>query len=328
MDVTSQRLYMEQFAKMVDRPDLRPGVPEQYRKNWENRGRPGTVQIFTVQLVDQPCEVTFSLFFDGEEVIQTGIRVKFRNVEIINGVRKGDVLDYKKRGRIDPVTFLKQHYGSKGLVQERAESFTLAVDDDSEPQVWRAVQQLTGQTAEAIKELWRELINTNVNRAGKDQVSPIIKTWLKGQRDKLDMLFLNDVLLLEPREREITYFSGHGHNYMVVCRRLAGRAIRAKIDNADPQWWGGTYYAIRQGELVRMPHDEKDRLKVIKSFDTTMEFPVEEIYVEARHIYSVMFIADEALVWRTRDTINPDRPVFVPPEEPGKVGKLMGRFKR
>lgn len=328
MDVSAQRVLTGQFVKMVDRPDLRPGLPEQYKKNWENRGRTGTVQIFTVPLVDQPCEVTFSLFFDGEEVIQTGIRVKFRNAELINVVRKGDALDYQRRQRIDPVAFLKQHYGSKGLAQGGAESFTLAVDDDSEPQVWRAVQQLTGQTADAIKDMWQELINTNASRPGKDRVSPIIKTWLKSQRDKLDNLFLNDVWLLEPREQEITYFQGHGHNYMVVCKRVSGQIIRAKIDSADPEWWGGTYYAIRQGGLVRVPHDEKDRLKVFKAFDTTLDFPVEEIYVESRHVYSVVFVGEEALVWRTRDTMNPERPVYAPPEEPQKKGKFMGRFRR
>lgn len=332
MDVSTQRALMEQFVKMVDRTDLRPGFPDQFRKNWENQGRMGTVRIFTVQLVDLPCELTFSLFFDQEEVIQTGIRIKYKNVEIVNAVQKGDALDYKNRQRIDPVAFLKQHYGTQRVAARRgggdAESFTLTVDDDSEPQVYRAVEQLTGQTTEALKELWQKLINTNATRAGKDKISPIIKTWLKGQRDKLDMQFLTDAQLLQERLAEVNYFQAHGRTYVVACKRLAGHGIRAKIDSADPEWWGGTYYALRQGELVRMPHDEKDRLKMLRSFDTALEFPVEEIYIEGRHVYSVMFIADEALVWRTRDTINPDMPVYIPPDEPGKVGRLMSRFKR
>src|SRR5437763_1449559 len=54
MDSSTLKHLMGQFAKMVARPDLKPGFPEQYVKHWENQGRSGKVQIVAVQLVDQP----------------------------------------------------------------------------------------------------------------------------------------------------------------------------------------------------------------------------------------------------------------------------------
>jgi len=214
------------------------------------------------------------------------------------------------------------------MPEQGAESFTLAVDDDSEAQVYRAAEQLSGRSVKELQQLWSELLQTNPTRAGKDQISPIIKTWLKSQRDRLDMQYLGDAELLQPRLQEVTSFFAHGRNYTVVCKRLPGQVIRAKIDSADPEWWGGRYYAIRQGVLVRVPHDAKDRQLALKSFSTSLEFPVEDIYVETRHIYCVVFIADEALVWRTRDTVNPDMPYVGPAGEPGKKEKQKPGMKR
>src|SRR4051812_4729843 len=123
MDVTVQKHLMGQFVAMVDRPDLRSGFPEQFQKHWENQGKSGTVQMFRVGLVDQPCEITYSMFFTGdvEEIMQTGIHVKFKGETIINEVRKGDALDFRRTKRIDPVAFLKETFGTVKAQPEDSE---------------------------------------------------------------------------------------------------------------------------------------------------------------------------------------------------------------
>ena len=90
MDVSDHMSLMQSLAKMAALPDLQSDFPEQYSKHWQNQGKSGTVQIFNARLIDQPCELTFRLFFCGEQVIQTGILVKFQDQAAINEVRKGD----------------------------------------------------------------------------------------------------------------------------------------------------------------------------------------------------------------------------------------------
>ncbi len=306
MDVSDHASLMQGLAKMAALPDLQSDFPEQYSKHWQNQGKSGTVQIFNARLIDQPCELTFSLFFSGEQVIQTGILVKFQDQAAINEVRKGDVFDFKNTQRLDPVAILKELVasitGEATETSSESTSFTLAVDDDAESEVFRSVQQLTGMSRDALTTHWSHLLATNQDRPGIDRASPIIKTWLKKQRDLLDMQFLQDAHLLEPRTQETSVFTAHGRTYTVTLHELRGRLIREKIDHAQPEWWGGTFYAISHGRLTRIPHDQKDRLLALKSFDDGLEFPVEDIFVDHRHIYSVIFTADKAIVWRTRTT--------------------------
>ena len=107
---------------------------------------------------------------------------------------------------------------------------------------------------------------------------------------------------LNRRTQETSVFTAHGRTYTVTLQEMRGRLIREKIDHAQPEWWGGTFYAISHGRLTRIPHDQKDRLLARRCFDDGLEFPVEEIFVDHRHIYCVIFTADEAIVWRTRNT--------------------------
>ena len=313
MDTSVLRVLQKKFSKIVSKPDLKSELPEQNKKHWENQGRSGTQQIIHVRLVDQPCEMTFSLFMSPtDEVIQTGIVIKYQNEPVLNEVRKGDALGYKETKRIDPVAFLKGNFATAteeapwgpGVGQVASDSFTLEVDDDSEEEVFRAVEHLCGRTQEELKEFWQGLIAGNGTRLGKDQVSPIIKTWLKRERDRLDMQYLRDADLLLPKEKEIQDFAGHQRFYTVVSKRERGNVIREKVDSADPDWWGGMLYGNQRGKLVRVPHDPRDRVKLLKTFDGAVEFPVEEIFIDHRHIYSVVFIGEEALVFRTRNQVS------------------------
>jgi hypothetical protein len=186
-----------------------------------------------------------------------------------------------------------------------SDSFTLEVDDDSEEEVFRAVEHLSGRNQEELKTIWQGLIAGNGTRLGKDQVSPIIKTWLKRERDRLDLQYLRDADLLLPKEKEIQDFAGHQRFYTVVSKRVRGNLIREKVDAVEPEWWGGMFFGNLHGRLVRVPRDSRERLKLLKTFDSAMEFPTEEIYIDHRHIYSVLFIGDEALVFRTRNQVSP-----------------------
>jgi hypothetical protein len=334
MDSSYQHAAMQRFVKMVDKPNLRSEFPEQFSKHWENKGRSGTVRIIQASLVNEPCDLKFSLFFDGEEVIQTGVQIKFQQEPLINEVRKGDVLDYKNTQRVDLVAFLKQNYGSlsaDGLPREyTSASYALAIDDDAEPQVFRAVRQLTGKSEEEIKEQWTRLVATNPERPGKDRVSPIIKVWLKKERDRLDMQYLQDARILHPRTQEVTQFVAHDRFYTVITKNLSVDAIRANIDCADPEWWSGSFYAYVNTIFSRVPHDPRDRLTFLDQFDSSAEFLTEEIFVDNRHIYSVIYVGEEALVWRTRNQVSA-APVgaFQPPAEPAEPGagrKLLDRL--
>ncbi|HVT82128.1 MAG TPA: hypothetical protein VHM90_15910, partial [Phycisphaerae bacterium] len=112
MDSADYEKLLERFVRMVDKPGLKSEFPEQYQKHWENRGRSGIVQIIQAHLVNEPCELKFSLFFDGAEVIQTGILIKFQREPVINEVRKGDILNYRDQQRVDIVAFLKNSFGT------------------------------------------------------------------------------------------------------------------------------------------------------------------------------------------------------------------------
>jgi len=295
---------VKRFLHMVGRPDLRAEFPEQYQKNWENKGGKGTVQILHVKIAEHPCELTFSLFFNADEVIQTGIVVKYQDETLLNEVRKGDALNYGLTKRIDPVTFLKELFPTANAEAPfDSTSFTLAVDDDSETEVWRAVRQLTGKSESELRVIWEGLIATNAHRLGKDQVSPIIKTWLKRERDRLDLEYLRFAQLLLPRAQEVVAFAAPGHTCVVVGKRMRGSEIRQMIDAVEPEWWGGTFFGRNQGHLVRVAHEQKDRLLALKSFESSFEFPVEELFIDNRHIYSVVFVGQEALVWRTRHEV-------------------------
>ncbi len=334
MDTADYQHLMQRFAKMVDKPNLRSEFPEQFSKHWENKGRSGVVQIIQASLISEPCDLKFSLFFDGEEVIQTGILIRFQQEPVVNEVRKGDYLDYKNSQRVDPVAFLKEHYATvaaDGLSQEfTSESFALATDDDAEPQVMRAVVQLTGKSEEELKATWSHLVSSNPTRVWNEQVSPIIKTWLKKRRDQLDMQFLQDARILHPREQEVSQFTAHDRFYTVITKALSGDAIREKIDSTDPEWWGGAFYAYVNTIFARVPHDPRDRLLFLKNFDSSAEFATEEIFVDNRHIYSVVYTGEEALVWRTRNQVSAETLGIFQPQvetpEPGRVGKLMAKL--
>ncbi len=323
---------VKRFLKMVARPDLRSEFPEQYQKNWEDKGEMGVVRIIRCRIADHPCELTFSLFFMGEAVKQTGIVIKYQGEALLNEVRKGDVLRFHATKRIDPVVFLKESYptSSPGMPTGSV-SYALEVDDDAEAEVFRAVEQLTGKSEYELRDIWQELIATNTTRRGTDQVSPIIKTWLKRERDRIDLQYLRFAELLLPRAQEVAYFSAHGHTCIVVARRMHGGRIRRMIDAVEPEWWGGTFYGLNMGKLVRMPHEQKDRLLALKSFTGELEFPVEEIYIDNRHIYAVLFVGQEALVWRTLDQAAPDFTGVMPvvaaaPAE--KSESFLSRLKR
>jgi len=310
MDTAILNVLVRKFVQMVDLPKLQADYPEQFQKHWENQGQSGTVHICRCQIIDQPCEVTFSFFFSGEEVIQTGIHIRFRDEVLLNEVRKGDTLNYRATRRVDPVSFLKAEYGTRKDALDApadTESFALVTDDDSEPEVFRAVQQLTGYTQDELREIWQGLLDTNDQRPGLDRVGPIIKTWLKKVRDRLDMQYLRDAEVLQPRMSEVNHFTGHGRAYTVVTRRMRGSAIRQMVDSSEPAWWGGGFYTLRGDELVRMPREQKDRVLFLKSFDPSLDCPVEDIFVDNRHIYSVVFVGEEALVWRTRDQVTAEK---------------------
>ena len=127
MDSGDYEKLLERFVRMVDKPNLKSEFPEQYQKHWENKGRSGTVQIIQASLIGELCDVKFSLFFDGEEVIQTGILIKFQARTRHQRSAQGDVLNYKNQQRVDIVAFLKGNFGSvspDGLSQEyTSESF-------------------------------------------------------------------------------------------------------------------------------------------------------------------------------------------------------------
>jgi hypothetical protein len=306
-----------QFLAMIAQPDLAADFPEQYEKHWQDQGVSGTARILTFQILEHPCELTFNLFFSGEEVRQTGIIVKFRDETMLNVVRKGDALDYNRTKRIDPIAFLRQTFlapsdtPADDLPPPASVSFALTIDDDSEPQVFRAVQQLTGRGESELRAIWGELIATNGKRSSREQVSPIITTWLKKERDRIDLDYLRFAQLLRPRDRQVVHFSAPGHTCVVVTRQMPGSHIRERVDGAEPEWWGGQFYARRQaagGRLVAVPHEQKDRLLALKRFEPSLEFPVEEIFIDNRQIYAVMFVGEEALVWRTARQPAPEAP--------------------
>ena len=105
---------VRRFLRMIARSDLRSEFPEQYKKNWENKGVNGSVQIIRCKIADCPCELVFSLFFSADEVVQTGIVIKFEGQTLLNEVQKGDSLGFQATRRIDPVAFLKTNYGAAG----------------------------------------------------------------------------------------------------------------------------------------------------------------------------------------------------------------------
>jgi len=344
MDPSVHRSLMRQFTEAVDRGNLKTDFPEQFQKHWENQGQSGLLRIFDVRLINVPCEMRFSLYFSGEEIIQTGIHIRYKDLVIVNEVQRGDVLNYRAEKRIDPVAFLQERFATKKTAEadaaaftapqpEESQSFTLTLDDDAEPQVFRAVEQLTGMNKEELRVLWNELLQDNPYRPSLEKISPIIKTWLKKERDRLDMMYLRDVHLLEERHDNIERFEGHGRAYAVVCKTCSGNLIREWIDQTDPEWWGGMFFAIRHGRLCKIPHDQNDRLVALRSFDGAIDFPVEEIFIGDRHIYSVVFIADEAIVWRTRNSVMPvvkgafGYPGAVQSAE-NPLEKFLGHFKR
>jgi hypothetical protein len=323
---------VRRFLEMVARPDLRSEIPEQYQKHWENKGYSGNVQIVRCRIADHPCELTFSLFFNVDEVIQTGILIRFQGETLLNEVRKGDALDFMATKRIDPVVFLKQNYASAGSgTRLESPSFTLAVDDDSEEPLFRAVLQLTGKGADDMRSIWAELLATNSQRLGKDQASPIFKTWLRRERDRIDLQYLRFARLLLPRSQDVVHFASQGHTCIVAGKRMRGTHIRQMIDAVDPEWWGGMFFGLNQGALVRVPHDQKDRLLALKSFASSYEFPIEEIFIDNRHLYSVLFVGPEALVWRTRHQAVADMSIALPevaatPAKGGVLSRLKERF--
>jgi hypothetical protein len=319
---------VRRFLAMVARPDLRSEIPEQYQKHWENKGFTGTVQIVRCRIADHPCELTFSLFFNGEEVIQTGIMIRYQGETLLNEVRKGDALDYMASKRIDPVVFLKQMYPTTGSGKRmESPSFTLAVDDDAEAPVLRAMRQLTGKDEEELRAIWAELLATNSKRLAKDQVGPIFRTWLRRERDRIDLQYLRFAELLQPRAQDVVQFAAQGHTGIVRCKRLRGTQIRAMIDAAEPEWWGGAFYGLNQGVLVRVAHEENDRLRVLKSFESGFEFPVEDIYIDNRHLYSVIFVGEEALAWRTRQQAVADASMALPEVAAGSTKGVLSRLK-
>jgi hypothetical protein len=322
---------VRRFLKMVARPDLRAEFPEQYEKRWENKGFSGKVQIIRCKIADHPCELVFSLFFNADEVIQTGIVIKYQGEALLNEVRKGDALDFKTTRRIDPVAFLKAAYPwtNTGTPPDSV-SFTLAVDDDSEAEVWRAVRQLTGKSDPELQLIWGELIASNAQRMGKDQVSPIIKTWLKKERDRIDLEYLRFAQVLLPRSQDVVHFAVPGHTCAVVTKHMRGTQIRELIDAVEPEWWGGMFFGLNQGQLVRIAHEQKDRLLALKNFASAYEFPVEEIFIDNRHLYSVLFVGQEALVWRTRHQAAAEFSMTMPTvaAAPDKGDGFLSRLKR
>jgi hypothetical protein len=323
---------VQRFLKMVARPDLHSEFPEQFEKHWENKGILGKVQIIRCRIADHPCELVFSLFFNEyDEVVQTGIVIKFEQETLLNEVQKGDALDFHATRRIDPIAFLKTNYPVAGAVASTAsKSYTLAVDDNSEEELWRAVRQLTGKSDFEIREIWQELLNGNSKRLGKDQISPIINTWLKKERDRIDLQYLRFAQLLQPRAGNSVTFTAPNHTCVVACKHFPGTYIRGFVDAVDPEWWGGRFYRLNQGALECVAHEQQDRILALKSFDNAMEFPVEEIYIDNRHIYSVIFVGDEALVWRTKNQIVTSVPGAMPTvaTPSGKGEGLLSRLKR
>ena len=322
---------VRRFLKMVARPDLRADFPEQYQKHWENKGFSGNVQIIRCKIADHPCELVFSLFFNAGEVIQTGIVIKYQGEALLNEVRKGDTLNFRETRRIDPVAFLKAAYPwtNTGTAPD-SESFTLSVDDDSEAEVWRAVRHLTGKSDPEIQLIWGELIAGNSQRKGIDRVSPIIKTWLKKERDRIDLEYLRFAQVLLPRSQNVVHFAAPGHACAVVTKPMRGTRIRELIDAVEPEWWGGMFFGLNQGQLVRIAHEQKDRLLALKSFESSYEFPVEEIFIDNRHLYSVLFVGQEALVWRTRQQAAADFSMTMPTVAAGphKGDGFLSRLKR
>ena len=321
------------FLQMIARPDLRAEFPEQFEKHWENKGLSGTVRILHFRIANHPCDLTFSLFFNGEEVVQTGIVIKYQGEPLLNEVQKGDSLNYMVAKRIDPIAFLKLNYPNAGPgLPAETQSYTLAVDDDSEPEVLRAVQHLTGKSEFELQAIWQELLVTNDQRAGVHRVSPIIKTWLKKERDRIDLQYLRFAEILQPRTGDVMQYSRGAHQCVVVRKGISGQRIREMIDVAEPEWWGGMYFGMNQGQLVRVPHEAKDRYLVLEGLDSKFEFPVEEIFVDNRQIYAVMFVGEEALVWRTLHQAAPDFSQTMPevaslPQQPAKESGLLSRLK-
>ncbi|HVT82791.1 MAG TPA: hypothetical protein VHM90_19290, partial [Phycisphaerae bacterium] len=203
--------------------------------------------------------------------------------------------------------------------------YALEIDEDSEPQVFRAVEQLTGRSAESLKEQWSALVATNPERSGMEQVSPIIRIWLKKVRDRLDMQYLQGARLLHPREKEVTQFVVNDRFFTVITKAFTGQEIRGKIDSTDPEWWGGAYYAYVNTVFSKVPHDSRDRFTFLDKYDLGAAFSCEEIFVDNRHIYTVIYTGEdgsEALVWRTRNQVSSEAiGIFQAPAEPAERGK-------
>ena len=188
------------------------------------------------------------------------------------------------------------------------------------------------EAARELKEQWSELVATNPQRSGMYQVSPIIRIWLKKERDRMDMQNLQGARILHPREQEVTRFATHHRFYTVITKLLTGGEIRSKIDSTDPEWWGGSYYAYVNTIFSRVPHDPRDRFTFLDAFDPGATFVCEETFIDNRHIYTVVYVGDEnreALVWRTRNQVTAQViGIFEPPPEPqrGRARQIMDKL--
>src|SRR5262249_20737689 len=153
-----------------------------------------------------------------------------------------------------PVPFLKLNYPNAGPgLPAATQSFALETDDDAEPEVLRAVMQLTGKSEHELWLIWNDLLVSNDRLRSKDRVSPLIKPWLKKERDRIDLQYLRFAELLLPRSADVMEFAMGTHTCVVAIKRLTGRQMRALGDATEPEWWGGMFFGMNQGQLVRVP---------------------------------------------------------------------------
>ncbi len=346
MDSSVQEVLLAQFVRMLDEEELHCAEPEQFDSHWDNHGKPGLGKVIQVGLEGQPCEMRLTLFFDGPEVVKTGVLVKYRGESIINEVRLGDAVGFlQKHQRVDVIGYLRQMYGSaQPSPAEEAgagggdESFALMVDQDSENLMMQAVMQLTGRTEADLRAIWNQLLQTNPKRTSHTQVSPFIKIWLRKERTQLDRMFLDEAWILRPRDGSletgtfnwVVMGSKGDRAYTVELLRMTGAQIKEKAAAAEAHWWNGMYWGLQNGRLARLPEETGELEKQVRGLNSHAFFEVEKISINGRTLYWVILEGRaRTMVWRA-EVEEPMPPLLeMMPEavkEQGKLGKLMGRL--